>query len=215
MINTVCVLTLFFSCRHSTALWDLQDDFYLHNYHVKTGKGASHTMNTYQIAFGIDWQDGTDADAERNRSKASERSAILAESSNLPPRPLDGRATSRGSTTSLEGGESRRIANVRSRCVSQNQGRAIAGVGVRPGFSDSYSFLDHFLQLSLNGGKLPFRLTFNHECGCSSVLQQTPCYRHVSSGCTSQSALLSLTDSLLEVCPKPSFASSWKILLPA
>jgi hypothetical protein len=141
LLNKARVLTNFFACRHSTALWDLQDDFYLHNYHVKTGKGASHTMKTYQIAFGIDCHDGTDVDNERIR--LSDRAAILAESSNLPPLPLHGRTVSRESTRSSEGGESRRIANVRKRCVSQNQGMTLARLTV-PAFSDSCSFLIHF-----------------------------------------------------------------------
>ena len=109
--------------RHSTALWDLQDDFYLHNYHVKSGKGAMHSMKTYQKAFGIEWQDEIDKESERNRSRRPGRRRSMADDSSLPPRPMADRTTSKDSIRSREDGESMRIANVRERCVAQNKGR--------------------------------------------------------------------------------------------
>ncbi|CAB9519183.1 Phosphoinositide phosphatase SAC5 [Seminavis robusta] len=115
--------------RHSTALWDLQDDFYLHNYHVKTGKGAMHNMQTYQRAFGIEWQDDSDlADGgDRNRVKPQPaRRMSSADTFNLPPRPMADRVTSKDSSTrDNPGEESRRIANVRERCVAQNKALSI------------------------------------------------------------------------------------------
>jgi hypothetical protein len=38
-----------------------ETDYYLHNFHVKAGRGTMYSMKTYQRAFGIDWpEEGRD-----------------------------------------------------------------------------------------------------------------------------------------------------------
>lgn len=72
-----------------------------------------HSMQAYQRAFGIEWQDEEVTDgSQRNFAN-----------SHLPPRPLAERRESNTSAKSRENDESRRIANVRERCVAQNQGK--------------------------------------------------------------------------------------------
>jgi hypothetical protein len=40
---------------HSIPLWELESDYYLHNLHVKAGRGGIHSMRTYERAFGLEW----------------------------------------------------------------------------------------------------------------------------------------------------------------
>lgn len=72
-----------------------------------------HSMQAYQRAFGIEWQDEEVADWSQRNSM----------NSHLPPRQLAVRRESNTSSKSRENGESRRIATVRERCVAQNKGR--------------------------------------------------------------------------------------------
>lgn len=39
--------------RHSVPLWELETDYYLHNFHSKEGRGTNYTMKNYQRAFGV------------------------------------------------------------------------------------------------------------------------------------------------------------------
>ena len=77
-----------------------------------------HSMKAYQRAFGIEWQD-------EELTDGSQRNLM---NSNLHPRPLVHRSVSNTSTKSRENGESKRIANVRERCVAQNKGRVVNAV---------------------------------------------------------------------------------------
>jgi len=43
--------------RHSVPLWDMQDDFYLHNVHVRCG---GESMVAHRRAFGFEWNDDED-----------------------------------------------------------------------------------------------------------------------------------------------------------
>jgi hypothetical protein len=82
---------------HSVPLWEMETDFYLHNFHVKADKGSEYSMNTYRRSFGIDWKPEN-----------------LLSSDELLVQPLTGNA--KGS-----GAESPRTRMVRSRCQSQNE----------------------------------------------------------------------------------------------
>ena len=42
--------------RHTIPLWEMETDYYLHNnLHTSVGKGTSHSMETYERAFGVEW----------------------------------------------------------------------------------------------------------------------------------------------------------------
>ena len=43
--------------RHTVPLWELESDYYLHNFHVKSGRGSLQAMKLYQRTFGTDWDD--------------------------------------------------------------------------------------------------------------------------------------------------------------
>ena len=109
---------------HSTALWDLQDDYYLHNHHVKAGKGTMHSMKKYQRAFGVEEWKASDSDRQHEQP-SSRRQDLGGSSSALsrPPRPLGNRSISMDSLRSSikDNGESHRIASVREKCASQNR----------------------------------------------------------------------------------------------
>lgn len=107
----------------------MENDYYLHNFHVKSGLGMTTTMKTYQRAFGIDWNEneedysrlfaGTDMDssstpapvlhADKYRTTPSIR-----HDNDRMNRPYD-------STTNKPKKESTRVLRVRNRCKAQNQ----------------------------------------------------------------------------------------------
>ncbi|KAI2489209.1 phosphatidylinositol-4-phosphate phosphatase [Fragilaria crotonensis] len=63
---------------HAVPLWEMETDYYLHNLHVKAGRGTLHTMRTYEKAFGVDWCDeDVQSDREDSTSSASLRRAKL------------------------------------------------------------------------------------------------------------------------------------------
>ena len=43
--------------QNATPLWELENDYYLHNFHVNDGRGSLQSMNAYQSLFGGDWGD--------------------------------------------------------------------------------------------------------------------------------------------------------------
>jgi hypothetical protein len=49
--------------NHSSPLWEMETDYYLHNLNVKAGRGTTCSMRTYRRAFGIDWNEA-DVDGE-------------------------------------------------------------------------------------------------------------------------------------------------------
>ena len=81
-----------------------------------------HSMKAYQRAFGIEWQDEEVTDWSQRNSA----------SSHLPPRHVEIRRGSNTSAKSRENGESRRIVDVRERCVAQNKGRFVNCIFVPP-----------------------------------------------------------------------------------
>ena len=85
----------------------MSTDYYLHNFHVKTGKGTLHSMKGYQRAFGVvDWNEDDDGNFSTNEKDSSAPSVA---SSRLSRNPTASRP------------EDSRIANVRRRCAVQNQ----------------------------------------------------------------------------------------------
>lgn len=41
--------------QNATPLWELENDYYLHNFHVNDGRGSLQSMKAYQSMFGGDW----------------------------------------------------------------------------------------------------------------------------------------------------------------
>ncbi|GKY92743.1 hypothetical protein MPSEU_000244300 [Mayamaea pseudoterrestris] len=42
--------------HHTIPLWEMETDFYLHNFHVSADRGTMYSMKTYQRSFGVDWK---------------------------------------------------------------------------------------------------------------------------------------------------------------
>jgi hypothetical protein len=95
----------------------METDYYLHNFHVKTGRGTMQSMKAYQVAFGVaDWEDDEDTNTVNDKD--------LAVSSH---RQTLGRRHSRSATlgsldTAMLKQEDQtvRIQKVRDRCEAQN-----------------------------------------------------------------------------------------------
>mmetsp|Transcript_41443 Transcript_41443/g.125485 ORF Transcript_41443/g.125485 Transcript_41443/m.125485 type:complete len:651 (-) Transcript_41443:39-1991(-) len=80
--------------RHTVPLWEMESDYYLHNFHVKTGQGSYKSMMMYQRTFGVNW--GDDDEEESGLSTGESK--------------IDNRNK-----------ESWRIERVRRRCQTQNE----------------------------------------------------------------------------------------------
>lgn len=89
----------------------MESDYYLHNFHVKSGAGVS--MKTYRKAFGIDWNDNEDDGDYFTPSPRSKRTQ-----SNLSRRHRS-RENGRGDEESL------RVRRVRSRCEAQKESLSV------------------------------------------------------------------------------------------
>jgi hypothetical protein len=86
--------------RNTLPLWELDNDSYLHNFHVNAGRGSLQSMKTYQEMFGIDWDDIEEIDQDRKtqlQHKRNESARSLSITDN-----------------------SWRIERVKERCKSQN-----------------------------------------------------------------------------------------------
>ena len=104
--------------KHTIPLWDMETDYYLHNFHVKTGKGTLHSMKGYQRTFGVvEWEDDDDGDFS-----AHESPSITSSKASRHSRPLTRSATSASidSNVSKQDGDYR-IDKVRRLCRLQNQ----------------------------------------------------------------------------------------------
>ena len=101
----------------------METDYYLHNFHVKTGRGSSQSMKAYQIAFGVsDWKDDDD-DIE----SANDKDSVVSGN-----RQSHNRRHSRNSTLGSidmsllkQEDPTVRIQRVRDRCNAQNQSLSI------------------------------------------------------------------------------------------
>jgi hypothetical protein len=115
--------------RHSVPLWELETDYYLHNFHVRAGRGSMCSMKNYQRSFGIDWKSLDLTDDQKPTPSPPQKTPP-------PPPPVllnSKLSSSRNSLTQqcqsgapmIQEEESIRIANVRRRCKSQNKSLAL------------------------------------------------------------------------------------------
>jgi hypothetical protein len=108
--------------RHTIPLWEMETDYYLHNFHVKTGKGTLQSMKGYQRAFGVtDWNEDDQFDFSNEKD-----SSVVSSGSGVRPRRLHSRSITATSVddsafSNKQEDKSRRIATVRKRCKAQNQ----------------------------------------------------------------------------------------------
>jgi hypothetical protein len=103
----------------------METDYYLHNFHVKTGKGTLQSMKGFQRAFGVvSWNDEDPLVDVSNENYSIASSGSLPGSKTVRPQRLQSRsltASSVETSVSKQEDESRRIARVRNRCNAQNQ----------------------------------------------------------------------------------------------
>jgi hypothetical protein len=92
--------------RNTLPLWELDNDSYLHNFHVNAGRGSLQSMKSFKSMFGVNWDDSeqdliTDLDkkAHLNHHKRNESVRSL--------------------TSTLD--DVGRIDRVKQRCKSQNE----------------------------------------------------------------------------------------------
>lgn len=88
--------------RNTLPLWELDNDSYLHNFHVNAGRGSLQSMKTYQNMFGINWED-SDENLDFDKK----------------PHLQHKRNESARSMTNLD--DNGRIDKVKQRCKSQNE----------------------------------------------------------------------------------------------
>lgn len=102
----------------------METDYYLHNLHVRAGRGTSQSMRGFQIAFGVlDWND---VEHERDGEGTVERDA--SQSMRLSHHRTHSRHTTLGSfdfSGYRQEEQLRRIQKVRDRCTSQNRALSI------------------------------------------------------------------------------------------
>lgn len=110
-----------------TPLWEMETDYYLHNLHVKFGRGTMPSMKTYQRAFGVDWSDDEDDyHPEKEPAPMTPNAARRAKLDRI-------RSIRRGTSTlkkdnsisDCDNHESWRISRVRRRCNAQNEALAV------------------------------------------------------------------------------------------
>jgi hypothetical protein len=89
--------------RHAIPLWEMETDYYLHNFHSQ--RGTVQSMKGYQLAFGVyDWANISDEVDASSPKKQSQSTALVAAQNDM----------------ALPEAQSRRIQKVRNRCNSQN-----------------------------------------------------------------------------------------------
>ena len=88
--------------QNTQPLWELDNDYYLHNFHVNAGRGSLQSMKAYQSMFGVDWSDlEDDHKVDQDRHRAHRRNESV------------------GSTISIAD-DPARIDRVKQRCIAQN-----------------------------------------------------------------------------------------------
>lgn len=109
--------------RHAVPLWDLESDYYLHNFHVKAEKGSLYSMKTHQLAFGVNWHDEEEDVVNEEDLPTSLLAVASKRESPLPPRPPRTSAYIEKlyGLDEEESDEPLRIGNVRKRCNAQNE----------------------------------------------------------------------------------------------
>ena len=90
--------------NNTTPLWELDNDYYLHNFHVNAGRGSLQTMKAYQSMFGVlEWSD-IEGDSSQNHAHR--------------------RNESTGSSLSVAD-DLARIDRVKQRCSAQNSALSV------------------------------------------------------------------------------------------
>lgn len=97
--------------QNTTPLWELDNDYYLHNFHVNAGRGSLQSMKAYQSMFGVDWSDLED-DHKLDMSDRQQRQH---------PHRGHARHDSVGSIAD----DSARIERVKQRCIAQNNALSV------------------------------------------------------------------------------------------
>jgi hypothetical protein len=87
----------------------METDYYLHNLHVKAGRGTPFSMKAYERSFGVRVDDGEPIESESRRSRIAKHS------------PSRNRRAPRGNRDN----ESYRVSRVRNRCKAQNDALSI------------------------------------------------------------------------------------------
>jgi len=65
--------------RHTVPLWEMETDYYLHNFHVKGGRGSMHSMKYFQRYFSVDWYDDDDKKHDKNEKEFNKKASIVEE----------------------------------------------------------------------------------------------------------------------------------------
>lgn len=110
----VCVFADFaVPYMHAEPLWEMETDYYLHNFHVKEGRGVNFSMDFYRHAYGIQVDDIHSETLDRTQ-RVSRGSSVDTSGSSR-----------KSSSTQLGRMESHRVENVRRRVASQNEALSI------------------------------------------------------------------------------------------
>lgn len=105
--------------RHTIPLWEMETDYYLHNLHVKAGRGTLHTMETYQRAFGVEWKE-EDEGATRDKDTPLQSPVSRAQKQIASDQASDPERSG-SSVEKFNAEEAWRITRVRQRCNAQNE----------------------------------------------------------------------------------------------
>lgn len=88
--------------QNTTPLWELDNDYNLHNFHVNAGRGSLQSMKAYQSMFGVDWDDlDDDQKIDHDGQRAFKRSESIGSALIMAEDPA-------------------RIDRVKQRCAAQN-----------------------------------------------------------------------------------------------
>jgi len=93
---------------HTEPLWEMETDYYLHNFHVKESRGITYSMDFYRYSFGIQKSDAPERPSRAIRNSSAD--TIISVKKTSPQSPT---------------GESQRVAKVRSRVATQNEALSI------------------------------------------------------------------------------------------
>ena len=107
--------------RHTIPLWEIETDYYLHNFHVRGGLGTKQSMKAYQVAFGVsEWGGGNDPEASKEKEPH-----VLQNQRGLSR--MDSQFSVTGSTDAvlMQEDDMVRIQRVRDRCQRQTESLSI------------------------------------------------------------------------------------------
>jgi len=104
--------------RHTVPLWEMESDYYLHNFHVTSGRGTWCSMGCYQRAFGITWNDNSMNDAE-DAAMTSPINKKINGSALVKPHKSRRANSYESSVIGRSNEESKKVQRVRNRCEAQ------------------------------------------------------------------------------------------------